>query len=347
MSDLKKILAIQYPIVQAPMLGVTTPAMVASVSNAGALGSLPVGGMSPDRTRELIREVKRNTKKPFAVNLFAHEPAVEVKKEEIAAIQAFLAALCLEFGIPFVEQDVDLFKFYYYQDQIEVLLDEDVPIVSFTFGNMQAEAIDALKEKGTKLIGTATSSLEARTLAQIGCDLLVVQGIEAGGHRGSFMHENPLPQVGLFSLLPQIADEITLPLLAAGGIYNKRTVKSAFLLGASGIQVGSLFIPAYESAASESYKQAVMDSTETSTVLTRSFSGKWARGVENEFIRRMHKKNLPIPYYTLQNQIMSLTRAYAHKHQIKDFIALWAGQSAGKSLPGTTQQIIERLIGML
>jgi len=347
MQDINTLLNISYPIVQAPMLGVTTPAMVAAVANAGALGSLPVGGLSPGRTRELIRETKVLTDRPFAVNLFAHTPAGEVNTDEIEVMQDFLAELCREFNIPYTRQDIDTFRFYYYEDVIDVLLEERIPIVSFTFGELKAEVMSALKQKGVVTIGSATSVAEARALALSGVDALTIQGIEAGGHRGSFLVNQPLPQVGLFSLLPQVADEVNLPLLAAGGIYDARTVKAAFALGASGIQVGSLFIAADESLASEAYKEALLGAQDTSTTLTRAFSGRWARGIQNTFMQRMNEKGISIPYYTFQNQLMSLVRAYAQKHNIKDFIALWAGQSAGKSVRATSLEIIIRLIGLI
>jgi len=347
MKDLKSLLNINHPIVQAPMLGVTTPAMVAAASNAGALGSLPVGGLSPDRTRELIRATKALTNRPFAVNLFAHQPAVEVNEAEIEVMQDFIAELCREFNIPFERQEIKDFKFYYHQDLMDILLEENITVVSYTFGLLKDEVISALKAKGTILAGTATSVAEARLLAQAGNDIITVQGIEAGGHRGSFLMDEPLPQVGLFSLLPQIADAVDVPLLAAGGIYNAKTIKAAFTLGACGIQVGSLFIPVDESAASEAYKEAVLNAKDTSTQLTRAFSGRWARGIQNEFMKRIDAKGLNTPYYTVQNQLMSLVRAHAQKNNIKDFVALWAGQAAGNSKRGTTEEIIKALIGML
>lgn len=347
MPDLKSIFRINYPIVQAPMLGVTSPAMVAAVSNAGALGSLPVGGLSPDRTRELIRATKALTNRPFAVNLFAHAPAGEVNKDEVAQMQDFLAELCQEFGIPYQQQDLNSFRFYYYEDLIEVLIEQNIPIVSSTFGNLNAQSISALKNNGAIIAGTATSVAEAKVLEQSGNDVLTVQGLEAGGHRGSFLADAPLPQVGLFSLLPQVADEVDVPLLAAGGIYNAPTVKAAFALGASGIQVGSLFITADESLASEAYKEQILNAKDTSTALTRAFSGRWARGIQNEFMKRMDAKNPPIPYYTIQNQLMSLIRQHAQKNNIKDFIALWAGQSAGNGVRGTSHDIVTALINML
>ena len=344
---IKNILNIDYPIVQAPMLGVTTPAMVAAAANAGVLGSLPIGGLPPEKARELIKATKALTDRPFAVNLFAHKPAPEQNGQEIDLMQDFLAELCSEFQIPYERQNPEDFRFYYYEDHIQLLLEENIPIVSFTFGELKAEVVAELKEKGTILIGTATSVAEAKALAQAGIDIICIQGIEAGGHRGSFLADQPFPQVGLFSLLPQIAGVVDVPLLAAGGIYNAPTMKAAFALGASGVQVGSLFITTDESAASEAYKQAVLSATDTPTALTRAFSGRWARGIQNEFMRRMEAKSLAIPHYTIQNQLMAPVRAYAQKHNIKDFIALWAGQNAGKSVRGSAKEIIEGLIGEL
>lgn len=347
MADLKTILHIDYPIVQAPMLGVTTPAMVAAVSNAGALGSLPLGGLSNDKARELIRQTKALTDRPFAVNLFAHAPAKEVNRVDIALMQEFLQDLCLEFNIPFEAQNPDNFQFHYYQELIDVLLEENVPIVSSTFGVLNEGITAAFKQKGVVLVGTATSVAEAKVLEQAGANIITVQGIEAGGHRGSFLLEDTIPQVGLISLLPQVADAVDLPLLAAGGIYDSRTVKSAFALGAAGIQVGSMFIVADESAASNAYKEAVLNAHDTSTVLTQAFSGRWARGIENEFMRRMDAKGIKIPYYTVQNQLMGSIRAYAQKNNLPDFVAMWAGQSAGKSGRAASRDITTKLISML
>jgi nitronate monooxygenase len=344
MQKLTTLLNITYPIVQAPMLGVTTPAMVAAVSNAGALGSLPVGGLSPERTRELIRSTKELTDQPFAVNLFAHPPATTVNQEEVSGMQDFLAQLCKEHAMPYERQDVSNFRFYYYEDLIDVLLEEKIPVVSFTFGQLSDEVTSALKENHATLIGTATSVAEAKRLAQAGVDVITVQGIEAGGHRGTFLADEPLPQVGLSALLPQIADVTDLPLLATGGIFNGRTMKAAFSLGASGVQVGSVFIPAHESAASQAYKEAVLNSKDTDTILTQAFSGRWARGLKNGFMQLMNAQHISIPYYTIQNQLMAPIRGYAQQQGMTDFIAMWAGQSAGKAVRASTSEIMKGLV---
>lgn len=347
MSILTDLLKVDYPIVQAPMLGVTTPEMVAAVANSGALGSLPLGGLSPEKARSLIEATKALTDKPFAVNLFSHDTAITTDEETIDQMQLFLERLCTEYGVPYKKQIPDSFRFYSYKDLVDMIIESAIPIVSFTFGQLDANVILAFKLKGIILIGTATSVAEAKVLAEIGVDVITVQGIEAGGHRGTFLDHSHLPEIGLSALLPQVAAEVDVPLIAAGGIYNSETIQSAFALGASGVQIGSLFIPAEESAASETYKKAVLNATDASTKLTRAFTGRWARGISNEFMHKVESSGLTLPYYTIQNQLTAAIRTYAQQNGVTELIALWAGQSAGKSEAATTQEIIKKLINSL
>jgi nitronate monooxygenase len=344
MESITKLLQLKYPIVQAPMLGVTTPEMVASISNAGGLGSLPVGGLSPERTIELIRATKDKTDSAFAVNLFAHDLKVEIAEEDIRKMEDFLEPLYLKFGLQFTRKALSEYKFYNHRDQIQILLDEQVPIVSFTFGFLESDIIKRLKGKGIKVIGTATSVKEALLLEQSLVDAVVAQGYEAGGHRGSFVDDNPSQQVGLFSLVPQIADEISVPIIAAGGIFDHRTMNAAFALGASGVQLGSYFIAADESAATEVYKDQLLSASDTSTELTNAFTGRWARGIRNDFMLQMENSGLKIPYYTYQNSLTTALREHGKKNNLADVISLWAGQSASKTHRGSCQQLFQELI---
>ena len=347
MPDITELLSIRYPIIQAPMLGVTTPDMVAAVSNAGALGSLPLGGVSPDKARALIRATKEKTDRPFAVNLFTHGPAANIPFETIDRMQDFIAERCAEHHLPFERQNPVDFVFHYYEALIPVLLEERIPIVSFTFGNLTPDIIHALKQQDTLLIGTATSPEEAIELEKTGSDLITVQGIEAGGHRGSFLPGQALPQIDLLSLLSQTTAAVSTPAIAAGAIHDQATMQAAFSRGACAVQIGSLFIPADESAACAAYKNAVLQAEENTTALTRAFSGRWARGIENDFMRWMAQSGLEIPYYTFQNQLTGPMRAYAQQHNLREFLSLWAGQAAGKSTAGSSHEIITRLIQML
>ena len=280
--NLTQLLDIQYPIVQAPMLGITTPEMVAAVSNNGGLGSLPVGGLSPEKTLELIRKTKTLTDKPFSVNLFAHD-IKPVDTAQATAMQEYLLKLGARYGLEFENPNPASFTFYSYKDLIDILITEDIKIVSFTFGILSSDTITKLKANSAVLIGTATSVKEAVLLEQAGIDAITAQGIEAGGHRGSFTE--PLPQVGLMALLPQMADAIKVPILASGAINDSRTMKAAFALGASGVQIGTAFITAHESLAIPSYKKRLQIATDTDSQLTNTFSGRWARGITNVFIK--------------------------------------------------------------
>ncbi|MEI6947277.1 nitronate monooxygenase [Paraflavisolibacter sp. H34] len=333
-NEITEALRIDYPIVQAPMLGVTTPAMVAQIANAGGLGSLPVGGLSPDKTLELIRRTRERTDRPFAVNLFAHG-IPEPRQGEVQEMKSFLVRLCAQYGLPFAEKDFEPFRFYSYREQIGILLQEQVPIVSFTFGNLDEESIQALKAKGTVLIGTATSTQEALLLEEKGIDIITAQGIEAGGHRGTFLDEGPLPQVGLVSLLTGITSRTRKPVLAAGGICDGPTAKAAFIMGAKGLQIGTAFIASDESAAIPAYKEALAHAADTDTALTRAFSGRWARGLRNRFMDEVERSGLAIPAYPVQNSLVAKIRLLSQAQNNKELTTLWAGQSAAraKALP--------------
>ncbi|GAB3989670.1 nitronate monooxygenase family protein [Spirosoma daeguense] len=342
--SLAELLTIDYPVIQAPMLGVTTSDMVAAIANAGGLGSLPVGGLSPEKTAELIRETKRKTSKPFAVNLFAHEIIAQPDNVVLAEMQDFLATVYADYQVPFERKAEEEFRFYSYLDQLDVLIDEQIPIVSFTFGMLNAESVDRLKSCGATLIGTATSVREAQLLSDSGVNAIVAQGFEAGGHRGTFCWEGGLPQVGLFSLLPQMADAVSVPVIAAGGIVDARTVNAAFVLGAAGVQLGTFFIPTEESAASEAYRKAVLEARDTSTKLTKAFTGRWARGIRNEFMARVETSGLETPYYTYQNNLTAPLRAFGQKTNQSDLVALWAGQSAVSAQQGKSRDVFLALI---
>ncbi|PSK87998.1 NAD(P)H-dependent flavin oxidoreductase [Taibaiella chishuiensis] len=336
-------LNIQYPIIQAPMLGITTPGMVVAIAEAGGLGSLPVGGLSPETTLQLIRKVKAGTGKPFAVNLFTHDiPAIDINETD--AMQDFLEALSDEHYLGYERQDVAGFKFHTYKEQIEILVRENITAVSFTFGIPDDESIAQLKSAGILLIGTATSVKEALLLESKGIDMIVAQGIEAGGHRGSFLDDEPLPQVGTLALVPQICDRVTIPVIAAGGIYNGVTIRAAFVLGAVGVQIGSAFLASPESSAIPAFKTALPGSTETDSELTRAFSGRWARGLRNSFMEAMANSGLQIPVYPVQNSLTGKLRAYAQQKDKMQFTSLWAGQAAAQAKPWPAADIFNDLV---
>lgn len=329
-NQLTGLLKVQYPVIQAPMLGVTSPEMVAAVSNAGGLGSLPVGGLSPEKTRELIQKVKQLTDKSFAVNLFAHS-IPEYDNNEAEAMRFFLQQLKKEQAFSAEIPELESLKFYTYKEQIPVLIEENVPVVSFTFGIPDDASLVQLKQNGAMLIGTATCVDEAILLEQKGVDAITLQGIEAGGHRGSFLNDT-LPQVGLMALVPMTAKAVKVPLIASGAINSGATIKAAFALGAVGVQIGTAFISSTESVAIPAYKEALATAKDTASTLTRAFSGRWARGIHNAFMEQVEHSGIMIPPYPVQNSLTAALRAEAQKQNKEQFTNLWAGQAASISV---------------
>jgi len=343
MNKIKSLLGIRYPVIGGPMLGVTTPEMVAAVSNGGGLGSLPIGGLAPDVARELIKKTAALTSAPWAVNLFAQEIPSEIDEAALLRMQDYLEEYAKQRALPFAKRGVGEFRFYSHREQVDVLVEEGVRIVSFTFGVLAPDVIERLKQRGVVLIGTATSVAEARVLADAGIDSIVAQGYEAGGHRGSFL-EPDLPQVGLFALLPQVVDAVDVPVIAAGGIVDGRTIRAAFQLGASGVQVGTLFVPSDESGANEGYKNAVVTAKDTDTQLTRAFSGRWARGIRNEFMQAVEASGIALPEYNVHNSLTAGLRAHGRKTDRPEVVSLWAGQHAGKARKGGAAEIFKHLV---
>lgn len=336
-------LQVTYPLIQAPMLGITTPAMVAAVSNAGGLGSLPIGGLSPAQAAALIQEVKRLTNKPFAVNLFAHAAPAPYTQEAVKQMQQVLQHIYQQHQLDITDINPENIQYHYFAEQVPVLLAEQVKIVSFTFGILDEESIHQLKAAGCLLIGTATSLAEASLLEAKGCDMIVAQGAEAGGHRGTFLDTITPPMIGTMALVPQIATSVHVPVIAAGGIMDGRGVAAAFILGAQAVQAGSAFLRCTESLATPAHKQAIADSKDTSAQLTRAFSGRWARGLHNEFIAHIHASGIsPLPY-PVQDAVTKPLRNEARKQDNIAWISMWAGQAAALARNTSAAAIIEQM----
>ncbi|SEW50727.1 NAD(P)H-dependent flavin oxidoreductase [Chitinophaga arvensicola] len=342
-NELTRMLGITYPIIQAPMLGITTPAMVAAVSNSGGLGSLPVGGLPPEKITALIREVKALTQQPFAVNLFVYEPAAHYDRKTFDDMQEFLQFLYGAHQLAATPVSYDEVPFYSWRVQLPVILAAGIRHISFTFGMPDEEGFRLLKEHQALLMGTATCIEEASLLVAAGTDVVVVQGIEAGGHRGSFL-PGELPRIGTMALVPQVVDRVRVPVIAAGGIMDGRGVAAARMLGASGVQVGSLFLRAEESLATPAHKAVLAGITDTDTLLTRAFSGRWARGVRNTLLKEIEASGLPISDYPYQDALTQPIRKVARELDKTEFINVWAGQAAGKARAWSTGDIFAELV---
>lgn len=319
-------LGISYPIIQAPMAGgVATPELIAAVSNAGGLGSLGAGYLEPADLRAAIGRIRELTTKPFAVNLFIPELATGVDRERIARAHETLAPFRRELGLA---PDLPLPETFApnYLEQLAVILEEAPAVFSFTFGVPRPEELEALKDRGILTMGTATHLLEAIILEESNVDMVVAQGLEAGGHRGTFVGNPEQGQVGSTVLLPLLAAHLRIPVIAAGGIMDGRGVRSALTLGAVGAQMGTAFLACPESGAHPRYKELLCQGTEISTVLTRAFTGRLARGLKNRFIEEMQGREAAIAAYPVQHVLTGDIRRAAADQNRPEFMALWAGQ---------------------
>lgn len=341
-----ELLNIKYPIIQAPMAGgVTKPELVASVSNAGGLGMIGAGYLEPGQLSAQIREVKKLTDRPFGVNLFIPGDFRITKLEFDLAfnrLNRFRDELNIKEDVPALpDSEKDKIK---YSQLLDVIIAEKVPVCSFTFGVPSEEVITRFKREGIILVGTATSVNEAVMNEKAGMDIVVGQGSEAGGHRGNFSESGGDHLIGLMSLIPQITNRVSVPVIAAGGIMDGKGFIASLCLGAKGVQMGTAFLTCKESGAHKAYKEAILQATESDTVLTRAFSGKWARGIKNQFIKEMEERQVPIPDYPLQNKLTSKIRKTAESLNDSRFMSLWSGQSLGLAKEQTVKELIENIV---
>ncbi|MEO4052428.1 nitronate monooxygenase [Solibacillus sp. CAU 1738] len=327
---------IHKPIIQAPMAGVTTPKLVIACCEAGILGSIGAGYLNGDDTRAFIREVKKGTDKPFAVNLFIQEePNIDVNVLQQA--RAALQPIYEELNIP---DQQTVISDELYADQLQVVIDEQVPICSFTFGIPTATDIQYLKEANIYTIGTATTLQEALAVEAAGLDAVVVQGREAGGHRGSFIE--PMQLISQQDLLAQVIDRVKIPVIAAGGIMTTEHVSTALENGAAAVQLGTVFLVATESEVSTVHKVAILQSKEQGTTLTKAFTGKIARGLQNDFTERL--KDAVVAPYPLQHHLTLAIRKESAKQMRPEFLSLWMGENSYMAKKAPVETIVETLL---
>lgn len=324
-TELCSLLNIDVPIIQAGMAGgATTPELIANVSNAGGLGTIGAAYMSPEDIRTAIEKIRDLTDRPFAVNLFCVENAEEL--DEIHAQKVKEELLRIGKDLEIIEDDIKFEASDYFEAQFQVLIDEKVPVISTAFGLLSSEKMKIAKDKNIKVISMVTTVEEAVLSEKSGVVAVVAQGSDAGGHRSTFnLTAHPGgANVGTFSLVPQIADYVNIPVIAAGGVTDGRSLVAALALGADGVQLGTKFLATVEAGIRTEYKKRLYESTEEDTVLTSSFSGRPARGIRNKFIDEFGVDPLPYPY---QNSATKNLRAVAAKNNNSEFMSLWAGQN--------------------
>lgn len=334
-----------YPIVQAPMAGgVSVPALAAAVSEAGGLGFLAGGYKTADGMYQEIKQLRSLTSRPFGVNLFLPQPeyadqgAVEIYTHQLAGEAAWYET---ELGDPDSGRDDG------YDAKLAVLLDNPVPVVSFHFGVPSRDVVDSLHRLGTFVLVTATTAEEALAVERSGADVVIAQGVEAGGHQGTHRDtpENDGAGIGLLSLVAQVSETVAIPIVAAGGIMRGGQIAAVLAAGASAAQLGTAFLATAESGANAVHKQALTNPLFTRTELTRAFSGRPARGLVNRFMRE-HGPYAPAAYPQLHHITAPLRKKAAASGDAQG-MALWAGQGHRMARELPAGQLVEVLAAEL
>lgn len=328
MVTLQELLKIDLPILQAPMAGVQGSALAVAVSNAGGLGSLPCATLSIEALRKELTAIRAQTNKPFNVNFFCHtQPAPNAEQEAIW--RAKLSPYFHEHGIDTSAIPTGPGRLPFGEEAAELLSEFKPDVVSFHFGLPSEALLARLRSWGAKILSSATTVDEARWLEAHGVDAIIAQGIEAGGHRGSFLSEDLSLQLGTFALVPQIADAVTIPVIAAGGIADARGVAAAMMLGAAGAQVGTAYLLCPEATTSAVHRAALKSEQSRTTTITNLFTGRPARGIVNRIMKELGPMSRAAPAFPLAASAIAPLRAKAESQGSGDFSPLWAGQNAG------------------
>src|SRR6266576_629739 len=341
-------LGIDYPVIQGPLGGLSSQKLTAAVSNFGGLGSFGAHGLSPAAIKDVIAEIRSLTSKPFAMNLWVSMEDEGARTSDENAFNRSLAPLAVHIaalGAP--RPDYKPYSWIRFEDQARVLLDEKVPVFSFIYGIPPQEILEECRAKHIVTIGTATTPEEGAALQDAGVDAVVASGFEAGGHRSSFLRAAEDSLTGTFSLVPQIADMVKVPVIAAGGIADARGVIAALALGAEAVQMGTTFLACEESGASRLHRKALQEKKAGHTALTKGFTGRLARGIHNRLLEELNRPGTEILPYPLQRTLVKNLAIPAEAAGRSDLLPLWAGQSADLSACSSVLAFLTSLVGKI
>ena len=325
---------IEHPIVLAPMAGAVDAALVIAVAEAGGLGSLPVALFNEQKMREQMAIIRDATRKPVNLNFFCHSPPVPSSTREHAwreALKPYYVELGIDPATPVPSSNRTPFD----ETLCAAVEDIEPEVVSFHFGLPEASLLKRVKAAGCIVMSSATTVEEARWLEANGCDVVIAQGYEAGGHRGMFLTDNLATQIGTFALVPQIVDAVKVPVIAAGGITDARGIVAALALGAAAAQVGTAYMFCPESTIRPPHRAALKAARDDGTVVTNLLTGKPARGIINRVMRDLGPINAIAPEFPLAGGALAPLGAKAQAQGSGEFSSLWAGQAAslGREMP--------------
>lgn len=327
-TRIRELFGIELPVVQAPMAGATTPEMVVAVSEAGGLGSLPGALLSVEQMEAALTQIRAATEKPINLNFFAHAaPAPDRARE--AAWRTALAPYYREHGLD-PDAPVPSSSRAPFDDAYCAVVERYRPeVVSFHFGLPDADLLGRVRRTGARIVASATTVAEARWLVAHGVDAVVAMGYEAGGHRGNFLSDDMATQVGTMALVPQVVDAVPVPVIAAGGIADRRGVEAAFALGAAAVQVGTAYLLTPEARITAFHREALEAGRDDATALTNLFTGRPARGIVNRLMRELGPLSPAAPAFPTAGGALAPLRTAAERENRSDFSSLWSGQAAG------------------
>ena len=316
-----------HPIIQAPMAGAGAVDLCVAAIEGGALGSLPCGMLGPDQVRSQVAEVRSRARGPINLNFFCHHMPVHVDDSEWREV---LRPYYEEFAVE--PENGGALRLPFDSTMCEVVEEVQPEVVSFHFGHPTGQLLERVKAAAAILIGNATTILEAQGLEHFGFDANIAQGFEAGGHTGRFLGSDPDEAMGLFALLPQIVDAVSVPVIAAGGMADGRGIAAAMTLGASAVQLGTAYLHSPETPISEAHRSSLKQG---GTVITNLMTGGLARGVRGRLIKELGPVRREAPRYPFASAALAPIRAAAEKQGEYGFGPMWAGQAAplGQPLP--------------
>ncbi len=343
--NLKELLGVELPIIQAPMAGVQNHELAVAVSNADGLGSLPCAMLSPEALHKELSALTAKTSNPFNVNFFCHVPPNPDAEREKHWRQT-LAPYFIEVGLDVNAIPEGAGRRPFSAEAAEVLEGFKPPVVSFHFGLPAPELMARIRGWGGTIISTATTVDEARWLEVHGADAIIAQGLEAGGHRGYFLSKDLNTQVGTFALLPQIVNAVSVPVIAAGGIADSQGVIAARELGAIAAQIGTAYLLCDEATTSPVHRAALQSDRAKLTALTNVFSGGAARGIVNRVMRELGPISPDAPEFPLAATAIAPLRGKAENMGSGDFSPLWAGQNVSGCKAISAMALTRELAGL-
>jgi nitronate monooxygenase len=320
-----KLCGVELPIIQAPMAGSALSDMVVAVSQTGGLGSLACALLSVEQARKELENIRARTSRPINANFFCHQPRDDRAQERNWRQRLDAYYIQLEADSNSIPQSA---RAPFEERMCDLVMEFHPEVVSFHFGLPDKNLLRRVRESGAKILSSATSVNEARWLEDQGCDAIIAQGFEAGGHRGMFLTEDVSTQVGTIALVPQVVDAVKVPVIAAGGIADARGILAAFALGAAAVQIGTAYLHCPEAQISPLYSQALKGTRDNETAITNVFTGRPARAIVNRFMREVGPMSDLAPGFPLAAATLAPLRAKSEMAGSADFTPLWSGQAA-------------------